>query len=354
MRLRSLPILAVACHLLSAGTQAQEEPRFLLSPPPGDGPVVVQVGFFLSDVNRIDIEQQQFEVEGVLTLTWQDDRLAFDPEVVGVEEKVYQGNYQFSEIATGWWPQLVLANESGGYERQGLVLRNRFDGRMTYVEELNAVAEMPVELRRFPFDREQFELVFEVLGFDKDQVMLVVDSSTTGVPAKGISLAEWQLEGVHAASGDHDPAYADGRQEMKSAVVIALELARQPGFMLRVVVFPMVLLVMLSWSVFWMDRESLGERMDISFIGILTVVAYQIMVSSTIPRIPYFTLMSAFIYISFVTMCGSVVINLVVGRMDRTGRRELGDRIDRRCRWVFPTAYVTLLVLAAGYFFVRY
>jgi hypothetical protein len=120
------------------------------------------------------------------------------------------------------------------------------------------------------------------------------------------------------------------------------------------VVFPMALLVMLSWSVFWMDRESLGERMDISFIGILTVVAYQIMVSSTIPRIPYFTLMSAFIYISFVTMCASVVINLVVGRMDRTGRRELGDRIDRRCRLAFPAAYATLLALATAYFFVRY
>jgi hypothetical protein len=351
---RSLPILLVACLVLSAGATAQDQPSFLLSPPPGDGPVVVQVGFFLSDVNRIDIEQQQFEVEGVLTLTWQDDRLAFDPDLVGVDEKVFQGNYQFSEVATGWWPQLVLANESGGYERQGIVLRNRFDGRITYVEEMNAVVEMPVELRRFPFDRERFELIFEVLGFDKDEVVLVVDSSTTGTPAKGISLSEWKLEGLHASSGDHDPVYIDGRQEMQSAVVVSLDLARYPGFMLRVVVFPMVLLVMLSWSVFWMDRESLGERMDISFIGILTVVAYQIMVSSTIPRIPYFTLMSAFIYISFVTMCASVVINLVVGRMDRTGRRELGDRVDRRCRWVFPTTYATLLLFAAAYFFVRY
>ena len=28
-----------------------------------------------------------------------------------------------------------------------------------------------------------------------------------------------------------------------------------------------------------MDKESLGDRMDISFIGILSVVAYQIVVS---------------------------------------------------------------------------
>ena len=219
---------------------------------------------------------------------------------------------------------------------------------------MNAGVEMPAELRRFPFDRERLALVFGVLGFDKDEVALVVDSSTTGTPAKGISIAEWRLDGLHASSGGHNPVYVDGRQETKSAVVMSLDLTRHPGFILRVVVFPMVLLVMLSWSVFWMDRASLGERMDISFIGILTVVAYQIMVSTTIPKIPYFTLMSAFIYTSFVTMCASVVVNLVVGRMDRTGRRELGDRIDRTCRWAFPMTYATLLLVATGYFFVRY
>jgi hypothetical protein len=94
--------------------------------------------------------------------------------------------------------------------------------------------------------------------------------------------------------------------------------------------------------------------MDISFIGILTVVAYQIMVSSSLPRIPYFTLMSAFIYASFLTMSASVLVNLVVERFDRTGRRELGDRLDQACQWAFPTGYATLLLLAAVYFFVRY
>ncbi len=94
--------------------------------------------------------------------------------------------------------------------------------------------------------------------------------------------------------------------------------------------------------------------MDISFIGILTVVAYQIMVSSILPRISYFTLMSAFLYISFLTMCAAVVVNLAVGHIDRTGRREQGDLVDRRCRWAFPSSYAAALRLATGYFFLRY
>lgn len=333
---------------------AQDPTPFLLSPPKADGPAMVRVGFFLSDVNTIDEEHQRFEVEGVLTLAWQDDRLAFDPEVVGVQEKVFQGEYQFSEIATAWWPQVVLTNGSGELERQGMVLRQRFDGRMTYVQELNAMVEMPIELRRFPFDREHFELAFEVLGFKSDEVRLDVDLSTTGTPPQGVSISEWRLAGLTASEREHDRAYANGRGQPQSTVVFTLDLARNPGFMLRVVVIPMAALVALSWSVFWMNRESLGDRMDISFIGILTVVAYQIMVSSTLPKIPYFTLMNAFIYASFLTMCASVIANLGVARLDQTGRQELGERVDRICRWAFPTAYAAQILFAVGYFFVRY
>lgn len=347
-------VLLIAALSITSVAIAADEGPFLLGPPAQDGPVVVKAGFYLSDVNDVDEEDQQIEIEGILTMSWQDDRLVFDPAESGVQEKVFQGNYQFSEIATGWWPQLVLANESGGYERQGMVLRNGFDGSMTYVEEMNATVEIPMSLHRFPFDREEFEIIFEVLGFNKDEVLLEADPQTTGSEASGVSISEWRLEEIRVATREYDPVYGDGQQGMLSAFVMTLDMARRPGFMLRVVVIPLMLLVALSWSVFWMDRESLGDRMDISFIGILTVVAYQIMVSGFLPRISYPTLMSAFLYISFLTLCAAVVVNLRVGHLDRSDRREQGDRVDRRSRWAFPLGYVMAVLLAAGYYFLRY
>ena len=347
----------VACAvglMLPNQTDAQDKEPFLLGPPTGDGPAVVLAGLVVNDVNEIDEGNQRFEFEGLLTLRWRDDRLAFDPEVAGVSEKIYQGDYQIRELATGWWPQLVIANESGGYEHQGSLLRHRSDGVMTYVEEMNAWVEMPLELRRFPFDREQFEIVFQVLGMGDDEVVLEADPETTGTASHGISIAQWQLSGVSASSRGYALRGGGSGSQEAAAFVVTLDVARLPGFMLRVVVLPMILLVVLSWSVFWMDRESLGDRMDISFIAILTIVAYQIMVSSTIPQIPYFTMMSAFIYVSLITMAASVVVNLAVGRLDRGGKRAQGDRVDRVSRWAFPVAYVGQLVLVVGYFFLRY
>ena len=108
----------------------------LLGPPPGDEPTEVLAGFYLSDLTSIEGEHELCVFEGVLTLTWRDLRQAFDAEALGVQQRIYQGDFQFSEVYEGWWPQLILTNESGGFSRRGNLLRIAPDGTMTYIEEL--------------------------------------------------------------------------------------------------------------------------------------------------------------------------------------------------------------------------
>ena len=74
-------------------------------------------------------------------------------------------------------------------------------------------------------------------------------------------------------------------------------------------------------------------------------------VSSILPRISYLTLIGTFLMLNFLVLSASVVINLVVGRLDRSGRAVLGDRVDRVSRWAFPLAYVGLNLVAGAYFF---
>jgi hypothetical protein len=111
---------------------------------------------------------------------------------------------------------------------------------------------------------------------------------------------------------------------------------------------PLALIVMLSWAVFWMERSSLGDRINISFVGILTAVAYQIVIGDLLPHMSYFTLMNGFVNISFFIMGATVVVNIVVGAYDKHGRSDIGDRIDFRCRWIFPLVYAGMLSLFAA------
>ncbi|MGB8224131.1 MAG: hypothetical protein WCF10_16195 [Polyangiales bacterium] len=329
---------------LSAPSPAASR-SFVTGPPKEGGPVVVRANFHLRDLNDIDDEAETFEFGGVLTLTWHDARQAFDPVASGFDEKVYQGAYQFNEVFNGWFPQLVLANESGQYEELGVVLRVRPDGTLTLVQTVDATAEADLKLRRYPFDRQRLEAVFEVLGLDKKEVVLQAGSETTEFQ---VQLPQWTLTGVSASTRERPAPYAGREGGIASTFVVRMDVQRDSFFMLRLVVLPLVLIVMLSWSVFWMDRSSLGDRVNVSFIGILTAVAYQIVVSEILPNISYMTWMNGFLNLSFIIMCATVVVNLVVGVRDAQGRHDAGDRIDRRCRWVFPLSYFGLLLVMVG------
>ena len=318
-------------------TQAQ-----LLGPPNHDGAVVVQARFDLHDINEIDEEMQKFEFTGVLTLRWHDPRQAFDPAEDGLNEKVFQGAYQFDEISPGWYPQLILANEAGLFQTSGVVLRVRPDGTATLIATLNAAAKSDLNMRRFPFDAHRLEADFEVLGFDHEEVVFTaVDTGSSGSTSKRFEVPQWNVSAIEMGVWERPAAYA-GDRGVASSLTLSIEVHRKPFYILRLVVFPLFIIVILSFCVFWMDRSSLGDRISVSFIGILTGVAYQIVMSDHMPRIAYFTVMHAFLNISFLTMCATVVINLMVGALDKRGRTAAGDRLDHRCRWLFPLCYLGL------------
>ena len=112
------------------------------------------------------------------------------------------------------------------------------------------------------------------------------------------------------------------------------------------------MIVLLSTSVFWMDREStLGSRMDISFIGLLTIVAYQSLVVSSLPRISYLTLINGFVYVGYITMVASIVSNIWVDNLNRRDAQTTADRFDRLARWTFPAGFFGLNLISALYFY---
>ena len=329
---------------------------FMNALPQVEGPVIVTASFALHDINNIDDEAETFEFTGVLKLSWHDPRQAFDPAAEGVGEKIYQGHFQFNEIFTGWFPQVVLVNESGLYEKQGALLRVRPDGSMTLFETINAVAKVDLDLRRYPLDSQRLEAVFEVLGFDSNEVVLRVGSgSDDGVLNLDqlIRMPQWYLTEINSSIGSRNTSLiGNGAATSTSTFIVSMDMQRRSFFIFRLVLFPMMIIVMLSWVVFWMDKSSLGDRLSISFIGILTVVSYQILLGETLPRIAYFTLTNGFMNASFLIMCISVVVNLRVGNLDRRGLVEQGDRLDRLCRWIFPISYFgTLLVFLWMSFF---
>ncbi len=167
-----LALVTPESELATTHTQSNE---FLGALPQEKGPVEVTVSFELRDVDHIDDEAETIEFTGVLKVSWHDPRQAFDPITEGADEKIYQGDFQFNEVFSGWFPQLILVNESGLYEKHGVLLRVRSDGSLSLFETVNAVAKTDLDLRRYPIDQQRLDAVFHVLGFDSKEIVLQLE-----------------------------------------------------------------------------------------------------------------------------------------------------------------------------------
>jgi hypothetical protein len=112
----------------------------------------------------------------------------------------------------------------------------------------------------------------------------------------------------------------------------------------------MIVLVLLMWAVFWLEVDNLSERLNLAFIGVLTIIAYQFMIDGTMPRIAYFTFTDTVLLYSFVVMCLAIFQSLFVYSLYRAGQKPLAERIDLFAQWVFPFVYFAGLVLAYVYY----
>ncbi len=308
-------------------------------------PTSVNIAFHLDSLNNIDDEAETFDFTGVLTLSWRDPRSAFTPAQGEPQIKVVQGDSGGFSYAD-WYPVIILGNESGRFEKQGTLLTVQPDGTTSLVEKISATAKGNFNMRHYPFDRQNLKIVFKSLSLLSREAVFETQGESISL-APDIRVDQWSLlEGTVEVKPE--AVNYPGFKQTIPTFVVSLQMQRQPLFMLRLVVLPLIMMVVLSWSVFWMERSSLGDRINVSFVGILTAVAYQIVVSDILPHISYITLMNGFLNISMLVMCATVVENLVVGACDKRGKVKLGDSIDYRCRIIFPLAYIVIVLLFAA------
>jgi hypothetical protein len=190
-----------------------------------------------------------------------------------------------------------------------------------------------------------------VLGFDSNEIVLRLEPAYNDGELnidELFRMPQWYLTRIKSSIGVRNTPLIKNAATA-STFTVSIDLQRRAFFILRLVILPLIVIVMLSWSVFWMDKSSLGDRISVSFIGILTAVTYQVLVSEILPRISYVTLFNdGFLNLSFFIMCMTVIVNLRVGYLDRHGMSKVGDQLDRRCRWMFPAIYFGGLLVIFG------
>jgi hypothetical protein len=320
-----------------------EESETGITPPPGETPVPVQVGIYLIDLTNIDETRNTFDVELDVQVRWTDSRMAFDPEAAGTDRRVHVGPEAEKFFDGLWTAQIVLANPVGQMGIGARKVTVHSDGRMEISVQVNSTVRTNLDYRRFPFDSQVLPIILESFAWNNTVVELVPDPDWTGF-APEFSLAEWDVKALDSSVvevlrvRDVTPF---------SNINYEIRIQRQSGYYLWKIFLTVIIIVSLTFVVFWMSDERLGRRAGVSSSGILTVIAYQFVTTSTLPRVSYLTVADLVMTVSIITIAATMVVSVFV---DRIGYENNAAqiRVDRACRWIFPLTYLGMLSLVIG------
>ena len=315
-------------------------------------PTEVVIGLGVIDIPRIDEREQFFEVDGRLFAIWVDPALAFDPDVVGDVQRLYEGDAARQKLKTEIWsPGFELVDGQSARRTRGIAVTIDFDGTVFYEERFAATVSQEYRLDDFPFDSHVISFRIEPFAQDTTRVTFTsVDDYLASfgetVPELGFS---WQSDEWIFNGEDFAPTVNNDTDNGFASATFEIPIERKSGFYVTNVILPLLLIVAISWAVFWMDFEdmSLADRLTVSVTSLLTVVAFDFVTSDSLPKLPYATRLDSLYTISYLFLALTVLASVVAHK--RHHRGDNGDsKLDRLGRRFVPATYLVVVAMVLG------
>lgn len=100
-------------------------------------------------------------------------------------------------------------------------------------------------------------------------------------------------------------------------MIVTFTFSRRIGYYLINFYVPCIIMVIMSWIVFWMDRDCIGDRIALGITTVLTIVFLLGSSNSTMPRVSYPKAIDWYLMTSFIFVFTTLLMCLLIFRFDR-------------------------------------
>lgn len=318
----------------SGKLENSEEVDLTSRPDPVGTKTVVELSIKVLDVDEIDGASQTFTANVVVVASWKDERLAGGAK---------QRTLALEEV---WNPVLQITNQQRLLKTFPDVVQVKGDGTVEWAQRYWGRFSNPLSLHEFPLDKHTFVIQVVVASVDFKEIELREsgDEEDRSGLADKLSLPDWEVTGWRVKV---TPVELIKGSSPLPGMAFEFEASRYLGYYLTKVLLPLLMIVMMSWIVFWIHPSESATQISVSVTSMLTLIAYRFALGSMLPDISYLTRMDGFILVSTVMVFGALMEAVLTSRLADTGSEELAIRIDHICQKLFPGAFVLLCVYAA-------
>ncbi|XP_025153130.1 gamma-aminobutyric acid receptor alpha-like isoform X2 [Harpegnathos saltator] len=264
----------------------------------------------------VEVDIMTYSMDCYFRQSWVDRRLAFQS---GKETLALS----ISMLARIWKPDTYFYNGKYSYLHT-ITSPNKFvrlyqDGRVLYSSRLTIKAGCPMNLEDFPMDTQRCPLQFGSFGYTTRDVIYKWNSARQVAIAEDMKLSQFDLVANPTANHSSTPGLSHAEYSM---LLVYFHLQRHMGNFLIQVYGPCVLLVVLSWVSFWLNREATADRVSLGITTVLTMTFLGLEARTDLPKVPYPTALDFFVFLSFAFIFATIIQFAVVHYFTKYGSGE--------------------------------
>ncbi len=251
----------------------------------------------------------------------------------------------------GFMPQTEVVNEVSRASEQ-------FDdtelksGRCVRSRRIRSTLHTPYNLRLFPFDQQHLVLELSDANYAVGSASYGDKAYIGGIDSEARQqLSQWEISGdLKYTHVQRAFQWEEGAPTYDYAT-FSVPVKRHITFHLTKFFLPLLVIVIVSFAMFFIDPEDLNSQVGVGVTCLLAAIAFQLAQASTLPEVAYLTLADRIYSICYVAIALAMAESVYTNTLARAGKKDDAHKVDRLCRVLFPTGMVvaTLVSIAISY-----
>lgn len=325
-----LRFLAVVVTMtgIASGTFAQEA----AGPSGRSGPKEIRAAIIVLDLDAVNDANQSFDANVFVSLTWSDHQLPETDEATA----------PMAAREPSWTPHVAFGNQQRIWPVLSEKVQAEFDGDVRWSRGVWGSFSQPLDLRRFPFDRQALNVIL-LADVGPDQLRFVPDPASPSGVASNPSVPDWTITGFETSS---EPFFISEGIDPVPAFTLTIFAKRRILYYVYTMILPLMVIVGMAYVVFWIDPTNFGTQIAVASTSMLTVVTYRIAAVQILPRTAYLTDMDVFIAGCTMLVFASLIATVVATVNFRRGKEVRARQIGRYGRHLYPPAFLIVSGLA--------
>ena len=299
-----------------------------------DRPKQIEIGIYVINIEKVNSAEQSYKATVALDMKWKDPTLICTLP----EDKDKIRTFGLNEI---WNPNMVIMNKKSAVKQLEEIVWVDCRGNVEYGQILYGDFLTTANIKEFPFDQRFLEIELVSTEYETNELQFVKNEKATGRDEQ-FSITDWNIGEIPIAESAvyH---FKPGNRELAS-FIYKLTAKRNYQFFLWKIIVPLILIVFMSWAVFWISPSQLGPQIGLSVTSMLTLIAYRFAIGNVVPNVDYLTRFDKFVFGSTLLVFLALAETITSGALSFSKNDELANSIDRYSRFLFPGVFVIILV----------